>query len=164
MKTVFFIRHAKSSWEDMSLKDIDRPLNKRGNRDAPFMAKMIKGKGIKVDAIISSPANRAYTTASFFAKELEIPIEDIIIEDSIYEAYIDEVLNVIKKVDDRYQTIMIFGHNPTFTSLANMFSKDYIANVPTCGIAQIESSVDSWTLFNRQNATRTGYFYPKQYF
>ena len=136
MKIVYFVRHAKSSWEDMSLRDIDRPLNPRGKRDAPFMAKLLKGKGVKADAIISSPANRAFSTASVFAAELEVKKEDIRVKDQIYEAYTNDVLDVISNLEDDLETVLIFGHNPTFTSLANMFSKDYIPNVPTCGIAK----------------------------
>ncbi len=163
MKTVFFIRHAKSSWEDMSLGDKQRPLNQRGKRDAPFMAKMLKGLGTKVDAIVTSSANRANTTANFFAVEFEIPKEDMIVRDEIYEAYTEDVLSVLKSLDDHFETVLIFGHNPTFTSLANMYSKDYIPNVPTCGIVKIESEATNWTSFKVNNSVRTAFYYPKQY-
>ncbi len=164
MKTVYFVRHAKSSWDDMSLSDKDRPLNKRGFRDAPFMAEVLKGKGVKADAIVSSPANRAYTTATYFAKSLEIEVDNIIVKEQIYEAYIEEVLDVVKNLDESLTTVLVFGHNPTFTSLANRFSSDYIPNLPTCGIVKIESSSDLWTGFGRDNAKRTAFYYPKLYF
>ena len=95
MKTVFFIRHAKSSWEDPSLRDHDRPLNKRGLRDAPFMSKLLVGKGILADKIVSSPANRAYTTATSFAEAMKIAEEDILVRPAIYEAFPQEVLRVL---------------------------------------------------------------------
>lgn len=164
MKTVFFIRHAKSSWEDPSLKDIDRPLNKRGLRDAPFMAKVLRGKGALVDQFISSSANRAYTTATFFAKEFDVPTTEIRTEAVIYHAYAEEVLHLIRTLDDTLNTICIFGHNPTFTSIANTFTEEYIANVPTCGIIKIQANIEHWKDFDKTKAALHGFYYPKQYF
>ena len=165
MKTVYLIRHAKSSWEDMSLRDIDRPLNKRGFRDAPFMANLLKGKGAQPDALISSPANRAFTTATYFAKAFEVATEDIIVNESIYEAYGSDVVKIIRNLDDNLNTVCLFGHNPTFTSLANNFSKrEYIPNVPTCGIVKIEATVNSWKSFSEENTQLADFYYPKQYF
>ncbi|MFT7605054.1 MAG: phosphohistidine phosphatase [Saprospiraceae bacterium] len=163
MKTIFFVRHAKSSWEDMTLGDKARPLNPRGKRDAPFMAKLLKGKGTKADAIIASPANRAFTTAKYFAEELGIGKEDIIVKEEIYEAYTEDVLEIISNLDNQLNTVLIFGHNPTFTSLANRYSKEYIPNVPTCGIIKIESSVEQWSSFDPDNARVTDILFPKEY-
>lgn len=164
MKTIFFIRHAKSSWADMSIRDINRPLNKRGLRDAPFMAKMLKGKGVQIDAIVSSPANRAFTTATYFAKAFDMKDSDIIVKKEIYEAYTDEILDVVRGLSDDFQTVLFFGHNPGFTSLANMFTNDYIANVPTCGISKIESSATKWKDLSPDNGKLVDFYYPKQYF
>lgn len=165
MKTFYLIRHAKSSWEDMSLRDFDRPLNKRGLRDAPFMSKMLAGKGVKADAIVSSPANRALTTAAYFAEAMGIKKEDIIQEKNIYEAYPDTVLEIIELLDDSLNTVLVFGHNPTFTSLANDFKEDgYIANLPTCGIVKIESKAKKWEDVSVENSVLTEFYFPKQYF
>ena len=164
MKTFFFIRHAKSSWGDMSLRDFDRPLNHRGLRDAPFMGKLIAGKGIKVDAIVSSSANRAITTASYFAEALGIKKEDIIAKKEIYESYPETVLTIIEELDEKLETVLIFGHNPTFTSLANLFTEDYISNLPTCGMVQIDSSADKWADVTTENSKMKNFYYPKQYF
>ena len=163
MKTVFLVRHAKSSWTDTSLRDIDRPLNKRGKRDAPFMANLLKGQEIKPDAIISSPANRAYTTACYFAKALGIEKKAIIQEPEIYEAYGNEVLNIIQALPNKYQVILVFGHNPNFTDLANLFTEDYIDNVPTCGIVQIEAAINDWQKFDKTIGKIINFHYPKQY-
>ena len=163
MKTVYFIRHAKSSWADASLRDKDRPLNSRGERDAPFMAKLLKESGVQVDAIVSSPANRAFTTATFFAKEQDIKKKDIIIEDDIYEAYVDDVLKIINNLDNQFNTILVFGHNPSFTSLANLFSEDYIPNVPTCGIVKVVSSTKRWSSFDNTNSFVTNLNFPKDH-
>ncbi len=164
MKSVYFIRHAKSSWEDMSLRDIDRPLNKRGKRDAPFMATVLKGKGVTPNAIISSPANRAFTTATHFAKELSIPESEIIIEPKIYEAMTSEVMEVVNSLPDAYKLVLVFGHNPTFTNIANLFSDRFLANLPTCGIFRVDANIDSWKEFNDGTGKLSELHYPKQYF
>ena len=165
MKTIYLVRHAKSSWEDMSLRDIDRPLNKRGLRDAPFMANLLKGKGAKPQAIVSSPANRAFTTAGYFAKAFDIPADDIIVKPEIYEAFSADIFKVIHELPENLNTICLFGHNPTFTNVANLFAKtDYIPNVPTCGICRIDSKAQQWTEFDPANSSLTEFHYPKQYF
>ena len=164
MKNVYFIRHAKSSWEDPSLSDIQRPLNKRGLRDAPFMAKMLKNKNVKADLIISSPANRALTTARYFAGEMNIPDDAISVNNIIYGAYPEDVIRLIRNLDDGISTVLVFGHNPTFTSLVNRFTEDYIANVPTCGIVKIEAPIHSWSKFGGETSVQSEFYYPKQYF
>ena len=164
MKTIYFIRHAKSSWKDMSLSDFDRPLNKRGLRDAPFMANLLKEKGIQPDAIVSSPANRAYTTATYFAKALDIKVADIIKEKAIYEAYYTTVLAVVQKQSDQFDTLLVFGHNPAFTNLANSFTKNYIDNVPTCGIIEVTATINKWAELNEDNGKVVNFLYPKLYF
>ena len=164
MKTVYFIRHAKSSWDDPTLSDIKRPLNKRGLRDAPFMAKLLKNKGIQADLIISSPANRALTTAKYFADEMNIAPENIDVEHEIYGAYPEDVLQMLTQVDTSVNTVLIFGHNPTFTSIINRFTQDYIANVPTCGIVKVEANIEHWKDFSETTGVQTEFYFPKQYF
>ena len=164
MKTFYLIRHAKSSWADMSLQDFNRPLNKRGLRDAPFMAKMLAGKGVRPDAIVASPANRAWTTANYFFREMGLQANQIHQKPEIYEAWSKTLLDVVLGLDDNWSTVLIFGHNPAFTELANVFAKEYIPNVPTCGIVKIESSANSWNAITTDNAVVTAFYYPKQYF
>ncbi len=164
MKVVYFVRHAKSSWEDPSLKDFDRPLNKRGFRDAPFMGKLLHAKGAKPDQLISSPAMRAKTTAGFFAEALEIPKEEIRLVRDIYEAFPEEILRLINELPNGLNEVMIFGHNPTMTALANKFSEDLISNIPTCGVFKVVAEVDDWQAFGPQTGQLTDYHYPKQYF
>ena len=164
MKSLYFIRHAKSSWDDSSLADIDRPLNKRGMRDAPFMAQLLKGKGVQPDLIISSPANRAFITASHFAKALDIAVDDIQVEERIYEAWPDDVMEIVRALPKKHRTVLVFGHNPTFTSIANLFAEDYIVNVPTCGIVHLESSASEWKLLSDANTQLEAFHFPKQYF
>ena len=165
MKTVYFIRHAKSSWKDMSLRDFDRPLNKRGKRDGPFMSKKLQEFGVQPDVIISSPANRAITTATHFAKALAISPQDIVQESAIYEAYASTVLKIVQGQSDNWQTILVFGHNPAFTMIANSFKGGaYIDNVPTCGIVKVEAKVDKWKKFTPENGLVKAFYFPKQYF
>lgn len=164
MKKAIFIRHAKSSWADPSLRDFDRPLNKRGLRDAPFMAKLLKGKLDQLDLILASPANRAFTTATYFAEAFDIPVTNIRQEKKLYHAYPDEILKTVQELEDDIDTVLVFGHNPGFTDIVNQFTRNYIDNVPTCGICQIEASVQSWSDFDESNARLTAFYYPKQYF
>ncbi len=164
MKTVYLVRHAKSSWDHPDLRDSERPLNERGLRDAPFMAKLLKSKGVKPDAILTSPAVRALTTATFFKIELGLEGEDLLIRYEIYESMPMTITDLIKLLPEDYNTVLIFGHNPTFTSVANRFSEDYISNIPTCGIVGIQAPVSHWQDFNEKNAKVTEYYYPKQYF
>ena len=165
MKTIFFIRHAKSSWADFSLKDRDRPLNKRGKRDAPFMAQKLKEFGVQPDAIISSPANRAFTTAKHFAKALSIAPKDILIKEDIYEAWGNNIIQVIRNLPNNLNTILVFGHNPSFTSMANSIKGgEMIDNVPTCGIVHVTADIDSWKAFKTSTGQVEAFHYPKQYF
>lgn len=163
MKTVYFIRHAKSSWSDPFLLDVDRPLNKRGMRDAPFMAALFKGKEMKPHLIISSHAERAYTTACYFAEILNIPKDSIAKDAGLYlcdEAY---VLHTIQHLQKEVDTVCLFGHNPTMTRLANLFGTEYIANVPTCGILKVQADIEDWKIFSPSKADLVGMDYPKQY-
>lgn len=163
MKTVYFIRHAKSSWSDMSLRDFDRPLNKRGKRDAPMMAQKLQEMGVSPDAILSSTANRAFTTATHFGKALGIARSEIIEAPSIYEAYYITVLKIVQNQPKKWDTILVFGHNPAFTTIANSFNGDYIDNVPTCGIVKVTADVENWDDFDEETAKVAAFYYPKQF-
>ncbi|MCI5081007.1 MAG: histidine phosphatase family protein [Saprospiraceae bacterium] len=164
MKSLYLIRHAKSSWENPTLKDFDRPLNPRGQRDAPFMAKLLKGKCPELDLIVSSPAKRAYTTASIFADAYHIPLDAIQLEKKIYDAYPEDILEIVNELPKNVKTVLVFGHNPTFTTLANLFSDDYLSNLPTCGIVRIDAEIEDWAAFGVASAKMTEFHYPKQYF
>ncbi len=163
MKTVYLVRHAKSSWDNMDLRDIERPLNERGLRDAPFMAKLMKAKGAKPDALIASPAVRALTTAMFFKEELAVAGQDVWIRDEIYEAFTTQITSLIQKLPEDLDTVMLFGHNPTFTGVANLFTKSYIPNMPTCGVVRIDAEVSHWGEFNERTARVTEVSFPKEY-
>jgi phosphohistidine phosphatase len=160
-KTLYLIRHAKSSWAEFGLRDIERTLEKRGHNDAPRMAKMLKNEGIQPDLLVSSPAVRAKTTALYFAKEFGIADTDIDIQRDVYEAMVSDIFNVVRELPDTAQVVFLFGHNPTFTDVANRFTQDYIDNLPTCGIVRVESSAATWAEFSEKNGQKTGFWYPK---
>ena len=166
MKKLTLIRHAKSSWSDLRLRDHDRLLNDRGDRDAPFMARMMASRGWAPDALVSSTAARAFATATYFAKALGRDPGSIIQEERIYEAGSPTILHLISQLDDQWESVAFFGHNPTFTTVANLFYKnDYLDNLPTCGIVEIEDpQAGSWDDFAPPAAVITNIHYPKQYF
>lgn len=161
MRTLFLIRHAKSSWDNPGLRDFNRPLNDRGLHDAPEMAQMLAKKGIRPDLLVSSPAKRALSTALFFAKALGVEEEAVVQEQSLYEAAPADVLRIINRLPDDARTVMLFGHNPTLTDVANRFAEDFIDNIPTCGIVQIESDAGSWKAFDMSNAFVKACLFPK---
>jgi phosphohistidine phosphatase len=162
MKTLFLVRHAKSSWKDSSIDDTDRPLNKRGKRDAPFMGELLKEKVVNPDLVISSPAKRASKTAQIIAEQIGYSKKDIIYAEEIYEASSRELVDFIKKIDDKYNSVMLFGHNPGFTMLNNFLSKQYIDNIPTCGIVALEFN-NTWKEIDKNTAKMIFFDYPKRY-
>jgi len=163
MKQFYLIRHAKSSWDNPGLKDIERPLNPRGLRDAPFMAKLLLGNGVRPDRILSSPAVRAHTTARYFAEAQQINPNEIDLHRDIYEAYPEQLMALIRELDEQWKTVFFFGHNPSFTSLANSFTEEYIVNVATCGVVCVESTAKTWNDLDTSNSKVKSYLYPKMY-
>jgi phosphohistidine phosphatase len=119
MKTLYLVRHAKSSWKYPNLDDFERPLNKRGRKNAPFMGTILKKLKVAPDLLISSPANRAAITARIIAAKINYPLEKIRYRESIYEFSEDALIHVIKQIDDSVNKAMIVGHNPATNGLAN---------------------------------------------
>lgn len=161
MKRLFIIRHAKSDWTNPDLDDFDRPLNERGKKDLPFMAKRVAKKEICPDLIISSPAFRARKTAKGFAKEIGY-CEKIMYNEYLYEASLKTILDVLNFIDDEYDDIFLVGHNPGLNLLA-FYLIDFNENLPTCGILEIVFKCDSWREVCRKNAKLVSFDYPKKY-
>jgi len=161
-KTLYLVRHAKSSWKDPSLDDAKRPLNKRGKQDAPEMGKRLAKAGIRPDLITSSPAVRALTTAEKIAEEFGIKKSKIDVNENIYTFNAEGLLEVIKGLDDKLNTVMLVGHNPATTVLLNELSGADIDNVPTCGVAQLEMNTDSWAQVKKGGAELVSFDYPKK--
>lgn len=164
MKTVYLIRHAKSSWDDDSLSDFDRPLNERGKIDAPRMGKRLKEKNFTPDLLLSSPAKRAHSTAKRIAEALGYPKDKIKTDQALYHADEEEILNVIRSMNDKNDCIVLFGHNPGLTDFVNSMNNDrkrYIDNIPTCGIAGFQFSVNAWKQIDFGKGDLILYDFPK---
>ena len=162
MKTLYLVRHAKSSWDFPHLSDYNRPLNKRGKKNAPQMGQRLAARSIRPDILLSSPAKRAYSTAKSVAKEIKYPIEMIHTHEQIYHAGARDLLSVIQNVSDQHQTLMLVGHNPGFTDLANDLANESISNIPTAGLVAIKFKVDSWSLVNFGQGAMVFFDYPKK--
>ncbi|OGU54559.1 MAG: phosphohistidine phosphatase [Ignavibacteria bacterium RBG_13_36_8] len=163
MKRLYLTRHAKSNWKDTGLTDFERPLNKRGKRDAPFMGKLLNEQGIKPDLIISSAAVRAVDTAKNISEKIGYRIDQIIIDKSIYEADSLHLFEIIKSLSEKYNTVMLIGHNPDLTYFANYLGDKRIDNIPTCGIVTIEFDTGSWRLVQPESGKIISFEYPKKY-
>ncbi len=161
MKTLTLVRHAKSSWKDTSLRDSERPLNKRGRRDAPEMGRRIRDHGIRPSLIVSSPAVRAWTTAKLIAAEIGYPLEFLQKERSLYLASVDDILDVVAAQDEGFNSLMVVGHNPGFTEFANFLCPGLTGNLPTAGVVSVEFDRDDWQLYERPSIRLVVHDYPK---
>ena len=162
MKTLTILRHAKSSWKDSSLADHDRPLNKRGKRDAPIMGERIQQAGVRPSLILSSPAVRAWTTAKMVAKEISYPIEFLQRDERLYHAGVRRIIEVLAEQDVAFNSIMIVGHNPGFTDFANHLLPGLTHNIPTCGLVSVTLDSDDWNFKKKKNAELAVYDFPKK--
>ena len=162
MKTLTIFRHAKSSWEYPDLSDHDRPLNNRGNRDAPKMGKRLKAAGIRPSLIVSSPANRAWTTARIVARTIAYPVEFLQREPKLYHAGVNRIFDVIAAQDDGFNSIMIVSHNPGLTDFANHLVPNLTDNIPTAGFVSVLVDSDDWDLRVRRSVKLLIYDYPKK--
>ena len=151
MKMLTIVRHAKSSWNEPGLSDRERPLNKRGQHDAPRMGKCIADAGIRPSLIVSSPATRAWTTAQIIAEELSYPVEFLQREDSLYLASLNDILDVIVAQDDGFNSLMVVGHNPGLTNMVNFLSPGITGNLPTAGVVSVTIDQDDWKLYEQPN-------------
>ncbi|OFZ06856.1 MAG: hypothetical protein A3D92_04650 [Bacteroidetes bacterium RIFCSPHIGHO2_02_FULL_44_7] len=163
-RTVVLIRHAKSSWDNPDLADFDRPLNERGHTDAPFMATQLALQGLHFDAIIASPSKRTTETLSNIVQELKYPDNKIVWDSSIYHSSTENLLQILRELDDSIKTVALVGHNPSMTSLANYLQSDtLIENVPTCGIVRVRVNLSKWAELQHQKAQLEFFIYPKKF-
>lgn len=159
MKTLYLMRHAKSSWKDSTIDDFDRPLNKRGLNDAPLVGKYLYNQKIAFDEIISSPARRAANTAELIANEIKFD-HKIIFESSIYNANSSDLLKVIRSIKEDVHQFILIGHNPSLNELANYLLKEEIDNIPTAGVVAISFDVD-WKEIIEKSGKLVFFIYPK---
>ncbi len=163
MKRLYLIRHAKSSWSDPTVSDFYRTLNKRGKKDAPFMAAKLAENGANPDLVLSSPAKRAKKTASFMARGVGYSKDKIRYDDNIYSASTQDLFSVLKKVDGTISELFLVGHNFAITDLAEMLTGEVLGNVPTSGIVAIEFQIKKWAKISVESGNMLFFDYPKRY-
>lgn len=161
MKTLYLIRHAKSSWDTNDVNDFDRPLNDRGKKNAPEMAKRLVLRKLEIDQFISSPAKRAKTTASLFIKEFGRKDKEILLIPELYEAGAPALRKVVSHINSSINSAAIFAHNPGISDFANSLTDVRIENIPTCGIFAVNAKVDDWAQFMDAKKTFLFFDYPK---
>jgi phosphohistidine phosphatase len=144
MKTLYLIRHAKAAWDMPGVSDADRPLIPKGVKRTQLILGYLKDRNTSIDLIISSPAVRAYETAKIIAAGLDYPENKIKTDRKIYDGYYDRILDIIYGAANNIDSIMIFGHNPTITHLANLFLHPGIEIMPTSCVACISFATDKW--------------------
>lgn len=164
MKTLLLVRHAKSSWGDSNLMDRERPLNKRGKRDAPHMGRILWEKKFYPDLIVTSFADRAFDTAQLIAEQINYPQDKISQSEKLYHASIKDFMSVVKETNDDVNTLMVIGHNPGLTEFVNFISPANISNVPTCGVVCLEFNFDKWDSIINSRGILRFFEYPKKYF
>ena len=161
MKTLLIVRHAKSSWDNASLSDIDRPLNDRGKRDAPAMAGRLIKAGVKIDLFVSSPAKRARHTAEYFLHEFDRKDKELVIQQQLYHAQTQDFRDVVAGLDDKYDSVALFSHNPGITAFANALANVRLDNMPTCSVFAVTGEANSWKDFLNAGITFWFFDYPR---
>lgn len=163
MKTLYLIRHGKSDWSDPSLNDFERPLNKRGEKNAPFMGELLAQNNVHPDLIVSSPAVRAKMTAKEIAKKVGYDTKEIVYEEGLYMADVDKIEEVLQKISSSKKSVFIIGHNPGLTRFAEYISGYEIDNIPTCGIVCVTLKSNGWKSLGRGAAQFVSFEYPKKH-
>lgn len=162
MRVLTLIRHGKSSWVDTSLSDWERPLKGRGKKDALLIGYKLKDENIIPDKIVSSSAKRAYDSAKRIAECLEYPESEIAVTDDIYSASIDQLVQIVQNLNDDWEHVFLFGHNPYFTDFSNNFGTKLITNLPTTGVYQITFDCVNWKDISTDNGKCSYFLTPKE--
>ena len=158
MKTLFLVRHAKSDWTH-EVADFDRPLNERGHKDAPKMAKYLLENGFHIEHFISSPAKRALTTCRYFAETFgNSKIKKV---EDLYEALLEDFTDTIVRIDDEFSSAALFSHNPTISQYAATLANETL-EFPTCGVAVFEIDCEEWPQFEGAEKKLLHFFAPKE--
>jgi phosphohistidine phosphatase len=161
MKELLILRHAKSSWDQAWMPDIDRPLNERGKRDAPIMAQKLKDTGKLPQAIICSPAQRTKATAAIFMHSLQMEAEELFIEPNLYESTTLKIDQIVKDLPVRFDRVLLVGHNPVLTDWINRYAQYMIDNLPTCGLAWFSFEINAWQDISFENGKLQHLWFPK---
>lgn len=144
MKELLLLRHAKSSWDNANLGDIKRPLNEKGRADAPLMGEQIAKLDFVPQIIFSSTAVRTRETIALVCESAHWPIEKVRFETDLYTFDVEDVMHFIASISDKFEQVMMVGHNPAYTFLFNFLSDDSIDNLPTCGACLLRFDLEKW--------------------
>ena len=145
MKTLYIVRHAEALKKDKPIPDFERPLVKKGVKHSKDVAKRLKKAGIRADLLISSPANRAIETAHIIAKGIKYPVQKILLRELLYESTNHEdFLALIREMSNKHKSVMIFGHDPTFTAFARYVAPEFTDAMPKSAILAVEFDVETW--------------------
>lgn len=161
-KSLFLIRHGKSTWGYENVSDMDRPLKNRGIRNAYEMSALLLEKKIQPDLIISSPASRALHTAVIICGQLKCSYNQIRIEELMYFSEEYAILDFIKNTSDAISYLMLVGHNPIISNLANMFFKNQVDYMPTTAVAEFTFETNSWSRISRDKVIHESYNFPEK--
>jgi phosphohistidine phosphatase len=162
MKTLLLVRHAKSSWDLATLNDFDRSLNERGKKDAPVMAQRLLDRKMDINTFVSSPAKRAKKTAELFCSIYKKHKEQIVFIPALYHASLNTFFEVITQLNDDYNCVAIFSHNPVITEFVNQLVENVtIDNMPTCGVFAVKTSITKWKEFSTSKKEFLFFDYPK---
>lgn len=154
MKTLYLVRHAKSSWKN-DVDDHKRPLKDRGKRDGALVSKKVSEEIDPPQKIFSSDATRALATAHFFKKALNISDENFQTDHALYDFSGQQLMRTIKSLPENLESVMMVGHNHAFTSVANMLGNRYIDNVPTCGFVMLQFDEKKWDTITTGQTVKT---------
>jgi phosphohistidine phosphatase len=161
VKRLILVRHAKSSWKDERSRDVDRPLAGRGKRDAPRMGKRLKERHAAPELILASHARRARETAEILAHELGYDADRLEVDENLYLASPNRILDVVTQLDDELASVLIVGHNPGLTELVNRFVPGLaLDNLPTSGTVAVDFDATSWRDSATASAQLAFYDYP----
>lgn len=163
MKQVILLRHAKSSWSDITCSDFDRPLNHRGKKDAESMASKLTQRIERLDLLMSSTANRAKSTTDLFIY-FGLQVDKVEYMRELYHASPEQIINQVNQIHPSVQSVMIVAHNPSLTILANDLIHNFqLDNLPTSGIVSIQFDVEEWSEVGKCKGNLLFIDFPKKY-
>jgi phosphohistidine phosphatase len=164
LKTLHLVRHAKAELTANNSKDFYRALATSGMIDAARMARNLAETGVKPDGIIASPAERTTRTAEIFADQLKYDSEKVHYRDELYDGRLLEYLSVINEINQDFEEVILVGHNPNISYIAEYLSGADIGDIPTSGIVSIKFENLNWSEVSKKSGAMTSFVSPNQTF
>ena len=161
MKTIYLIRHAKSSWANHQLSDKERPLNQRGISDTQKIGKKLNELGFHPDKIISSSSVRTTETIKLLCQHIPYSFQDVAFTSTLYHPTNKDFISVIENVDDATNSIALVSHNYGISEFADYLTQDFVSAMPTCAVIAIDLEIDAWKEIIRGIGSTHWYIYPK---